>query len=122
MGVFGSLVILLYGALAGSNEELFWNLFACSAVMFLLPYAGMVLSFARMRMVDAERERPYRMPVNRATAIVLAGYCAICIGISAIFLMYTPGTGFNWPVTIGVVIVMLLGEITIRTSELRRKD
>lgn len=117
MGVVGSLVILLYGALAGSNEELFWNLFACSAVMFLLPYAGMVLAFARMRMVDPDRKRPYRMPVGNRTGVVLAAYCAICIGISAVFLMYTPGEGFNWPVTIGVIIVMSLGEVTIRTSE-----
>ncbi|MDH3621388.1 MAG: APC family permease [Gammaproteobacteria bacterium] len=117
MGVFGSLVILLYGALAGSNEELFWNLFACSAVMFLLPYAGMVLSFARMRMVDPDRERPYRMPVGNRTGVTLAAYCAICIGISAVFLMYTPGEGFNWPVTIGVLVVMALGEVTIRLSE-----
>lgn len=122
MGVFGSLVILLYGALAGSNEELFWNLFACSAVMFLLPYAGMVLSFARMRMADPDKKRPYRVPVNKGTAIVLAAYCAICIGISAVFLMYTPGIGFNWPVTIGVIIVMALGEITIRSSEQHRND
>lgn len=117
MGVFGSLVILLYGALAGSNEELFWNLFACSAVMFLLPYAGMVLSFARMRITDSGRDRPYRVPVGNRTAVVLAGYCAICIVISAVFLMYTPGEGFNWPVTIGVIIVLGLGEITIRASE-----
>ncbi len=119
MGVFGSLVILLYGALAGSNEELFWNLFACSAVMFLLPYAGMVLSFARMRLVDPHRVRPYRMPVSNGVAVALAGYCAVCIGISAVFLMYTPGVGFNWPVTIGVILVMALGEITIRSSEQR---
>jgi len=117
MAVFGSLVILLYGALAGSNEELFWNLFACSAVIFLLPYAGMVLAFARMRVVDPGRERPYRMPVNDASAVVLAGYCAFCILIAAVFLMYTPVDGFNWPVTVGVVIVLTLGEITIRGSE-----
>ncbi len=117
MGVVGSLVILLYGALAGSNEELFWNLFACSAVMFLLPYVGMVLSFARMRVADPDRERPYRMPVGKRTAVTLASYCALCIGLSALFLMYTPGEGFNWPVTIGVLVVMTLGEITIRLSE-----
>jgi len=119
MGVFGSIIILLYGALAGSNEELFWNLFACSAVMFLLPYAGMVLSFARMRMVDADKVRPYKMPVSNSIAVVLAIYCAFCIFISAVFLMYTPADGFNWPVTIGVLVVLALGEITIRTSELR---
>ena len=119
MGVFGSVIILLYGALAGSNEELFWNLFACSAVMFLLPYAGMVLSFARMRMVDADKVRPYKMPVSNGIAVALAIYCAFCIFTSAVFLMYTPADGFNWPVTIGVLVVLALGEITIRTSELR---
>jgi len=122
MGVFGSLIILLYGALAVSNEELFWNLFACSAVMFLLPYAGMVLAFARMRLVDPDKERAYRVPVGKNTAVVLAVYCAICIVISALFLMYTPADGFNWPVTFGVVVVLLLGEITIRLSEKRLID
>ena len=57
------------------------------------------------------------MPVGNRTGVVLAAYCAFCIGISAVFLMYTPGEGFNWPVTIGVIIVMSLGEVTIRTSE-----
>ena len=120
MGVFGSLVILLYGALAGSNEELFWNLFACSAVMFLLPYAGMVLSFAQMRVIDPDKRRPYRMPVGRTSAIGLSGYCASAIGLSILLLCYAPdadGWPINWPVTIGVVVVLGLGELTIRTSE-----
>ncbi len=133
MGVFGSLVILLYGALAGSNEELFWNLFACSAVMFLLPYAGMVLSFARMRVTDPGRERPYRMPVGKGTAVALSAYCTATILISVLLLGYAPDREYaftitwpieytvdwpiNWPVTVGVVVVLLLGEITIRSSE-----
>ncbi len=117
MGCFGSLVILLYGALAGSNEELFWNLFACSAVMFLLPYAGMVIAFARMRVADPDRPRPYRVPVSRSVAVTLSAYCALCILGAAAVLMYTPVDGFNMPVTIGVIVVLTLGEITIRLSE-----
>jgi amino acid transporter len=122
MGVFGSFVILLYGALAASNEDLFWNLFACSAVMFLLPYVGMVLAFARMRVVDPDRTRPYKVPVNMPMSIALAFYCAVCVGFSILFLMYTPADGLNLEVTVGVIIVLVLGEITIRTSEEHRQD
>ncbi|MBT8101552.1 MAG: APC family permease, partial [Gammaproteobacteria bacterium] len=116
-GVVGTLVIVLYGALSGSNEELFWSLFACSAVIFLLPYAGMVLAFARMRMVDSQKHRPYRVPLPNGLAIPLAAYCAVVLLISASLLMYAPASGFDWPVLIGVAVVVTIGEIVIRTSE-----
>ena len=116
-GVIGSAVILLYGTLSTSNEELFWSLFACSAVIFLFPYAGMVLAFARMRIKEPGRDRPYRLPLPDKPALVVAGYCALVILVSAALLMYRPGLGFDWPVTIGVLIVFLAGEITIRSSE-----
>ena len=118
-GVVGSGVILLYGSLSGNNEELFWSLFACSAVIFLLPYAGMVLAFARMRLTDAGRPRPYRMPLPTALAVPVAIYCAAVVLMSAALLIYVPGDGFDWPVTIGVLVVIAAGEITIRTSEMR---
>lgn len=116
-GVVGSAVILLYGTLSQSNEELFWSLFACSAVIFLLPYAAMVLAFARMRLKDPERPRPYRLPLPDAIAVPVAAYCALVILISAALLMYAPGSGFDWPVTIGVLVVFAIGEFTIRLSE-----
>lgn len=116
-GVVGTFVIVLYGALSGSNEELFWSLFACSAVIFLLPYAGMVLAFARMRVADPDKPRPYRLPLPDFLAVPMAWYCAIVLLISASLLMYAPASGFDWPVTIGVIVVIAIGEIVIRTSE-----
>lgn len=118
-GVVGSSVILLYGSLSGSNEELFWSLFACSAVIFLLPYAGMVLAFARMRLVDRDRPRPYRVPLPNVVAIPVAAYCAAVILISAALLIYVPGDGFDVAVSAGVLVVIGIGEITIRVSEYR---
>jgi hypothetical protein len=40
----------------------FWSLFAFSAVIFLLPYEGMLLAFVKMRIVDADHHRPFRVP------------------------------------------------------------
>lgn len=120
MGIVSTLVLVLYGTLAGSNEDLFWSLFACSAVIFLLPYAGMLLAFAHMRRIDADRPRPYRVPVSDRVAAVMAGYCAFIVIAAAVLLMVAPGSGIDWPVTIGVIITFVLGELVIRYSESRR--
>ena len=120
MGIVSSLVIVLYGALARTNEDLFWSLFACSAVIFLLPYVGMLLAFAHMRHIDPDRERPYRMPVSDGVARVIAGYCACVVAAAAFLLMYAPGSGIDWPVTIGVAVTFAIGELVIRYSEARR--
>ena len=62
MGAVATVVLLIYGAIAGSNEDLFWSLFAASAVLFMLPYIGVVAAFYRARLVDGARHRPFRVP------------------------------------------------------------
>ncbi len=120
MGLVSTLVIVLYGALARSNEDLFWSLFACSAVIFLLPYVGMLFAFAHMRRIDPERPRPYRVPLSDGVARLMAAYCACIVIIAAALLMAAPGSGIDWPVASGVIVVFLIGELVIRYSESRR--
>jgi amino acid transporter len=120
MGIVSTLVLILYGALARNSEGLFWSLFACSAVIFLLPYAGMLLAFARMRRIDPDRPRPYRVPVSNRVATIMAGYCALIVVAAALLLMVAPGSGFDWPVTIGVAVTFAVGELVIRYAESRR--
>ena len=61
MGLFSTSILILYGTLAGSGEELFWSLFAFSALIFLLPYLGLMLAFVRARTRDGTRPRPFRL-------------------------------------------------------------
>ena len=68
MGIVSTICLVLYGFMSGSNEDLFWSLFAFSAVIFLLPYQGMMLTFLKMRRVDADHPRPYRVPGGFAVA------------------------------------------------------
>ena len=84
MGAVSTVVLVLYGFLAGSNEDLFWSLFAFSAVIFLLPYQGMFLAFIKMRLIDPDHPRPYRVPGGIGTGLdMLCGschfYCVVCI-------------------------------------------
>jgi len=121
MGVVSTLVLVLYGLLAGSNEDLFWSLFAFSAVIFLLPYQGMFLAFVKMRRVDPDHHRPYRVPGGMGTARLLAWICFSVLAISIVLFLYTPAEGVQLPVLVGVLITLAIGEAVIRLSENHKK-
>ena len=120
MGMVSTVVLLMYGFMSGSNEDLFWSLFAFSAVIFLLPYEGMLLTFVKMRVVDADHPRPYRVPGGLGAARLAAWTCFAVLGLSIVLFMYTPGEGLELPVLIGVVITLVIGEFVIRFSENHR--
>ena len=120
MGVVSTIVLVLYGFMSGSNEDLFWSLFAFSAVIFLLPYEGMLLTFVKMRVVDPDHPRPYRVPGGLGAARLAAWTCIAVLGLSIVLFMYTPGEGLEWPVLFGVVVTLLIGEFVIRFSENHR--
>jgi amino acid transporter len=120
MGVVSSLVLILYGLLAGSNEDLFWSLFAFSAVIFLLPYQGMLLTFMRLRIRDPDHPRPYAVPGGLVLARLCACLCIGVLGLAIVLFMYTPGSGLEWPVLIGVVTTLIIGEVVIRFAENHR--
>lgn len=121
MGVVSTLVLLMYGLMSGSNEELFWSLFAFSAVIFLLPYEGMMLSFLRMRACDAEHPRPYRVPGGPLMAQLAAYACITILALAILLFIYIPDSGIAWEVLCGVIITLTIGEVVIRFSEKHRQ-
>lgn len=120
MGVVCTLLLLVYGRLATSNEDLFWALFAFSAVIFLSPYAVMCLAFYRLRKSDAQRARPFRAPGGDAGAFVLTALCVGSLTGAILLLFYVPGDGFQWGTIWGVAGALLLGEILVAVAGLRR--
>ncbi len=120
MGIVGTTILLVYGVLVTTNADLFWSLFAFSAVIFLLPYIGLVLAFREMRRRDADRERPFRVPGGPVVANLMSLVCAAILAIAIFFFVYTPEAGMQWPVFIGAAAVLLLGEVVIRYAEAHR--
>jgi len=121
MGLVSTVVLVLYGLMSGSNEDLFWSLFAFSAVIFLLPYEGMLMTFVKMRITDPDHPRPYRVPGGLGAARAAAWICFAVLALSIVLFMYTPGEGMEWPVLAGVIITLAIGEVVIRFSENHKK-
>ncbi|MBT8083249.1 MAG: APC family permease [Gammaproteobacteria bacterium] len=117
MGIITTLILLGYGLLATSNEDLFWNLFASSAVLFLLPYLGAIGSFLYMRKADADRPRPFRVPGGMPVATTMTVVCIGLLLMTILLFMYVPGEGFNLLVVSVAIGSILVGEAMMRLAE-----
>lgn len=122
MGAVSTILLILYGFFAGTNEDLFWSLFAFSAVIFLLPYLGMFFAFIRLRIIDSEHERPFKVPGGLLFARICAYVCALTLALCIVLFIYSPEDGFQHLVFWGALITLAIGEIVIRIAEKTSKE
>jgi amino acid transporter len=120
-GVVSTAVIVLYGFLASSAEDLFWTLFAFSSIVFLLPYLLMFAAFLKLRRVDAALPRPYRVPGGNGVARVLAGLCMLFVVQAVVLFVWVPGEEFDSTQALaivgGVIATIIVGEVLIRRAQ-----
>lgn len=114
-GIVSTVVMVVYGFMAGSAEDLFWTLFAFSSMVFLLPYLALFPAFLKLRKIDAKAERPYKVPGGKVFTTILAVICELFIIQAVVFFVYVPGQPMDWayagPVLIGVVLTLIVGEV-----------
>ena len=116
-GIISTAVIVLYGLMAVSAEELFWTLFAFSSIIFLMPYLALFPAFLKLRRSEPGTPRPYRVPGGTGFAGLLAVICELFILQAIVFFVWVPGQPVDWayaaPVLVGVVITLLVGEVLL---------
>lgn len=122
-GVTSTVVIALYGLMAGSAEDLFWTLFAFSSIVFLLPYLLMFAAFIALRRQDAAQERPYRVPGGQVGAWLAVILCSVFIVQAIVLFIWVPGAEQSLQKTtaivVGVLLTLLAGEWLIRRARKR---
>jgi amino acid transporter len=120
-GGVSTVVIIGYGFLAGSAEDLFWTLYSFSSIVFLLPYLLMFAAFVSLRRSDALRPRPYRVPGGSGLAWTFAILCSIFIIQAIILFVWVPGeehlTGKTYSILGGVALTLVLGEWLIARAQ-----
>lgn len=117
-GIVSSGVLVIYGLMATTAEDLFWSLFAFSSIVFLMPYLALFPAFLKLRRTDANRPRPYRVPGNHLTAILMTIVCVLFIVQAIVFFIWVPGEPVDWnyaiPVLAGVAVTLVIGEFLIK--------
>mgnify|MGYP000865150041 FL=1 len=105
---------ILFALTNGAVDDLFWNLFAFSSVIFLLPYIVLMQVFAKLRKSDPDAVRPYRVPGGPALTWVIAWVPTVLLIAATVFFVVNP-FDFSAEVTgsilIGLVVTVVIQEI-----------
>lgn len=116
-GLVSTLVFICYGMVAATSEELFWSMFAFSSIIFLLPYAILFPVFIKLRKIDKDIERPYKVPGSPWFVNLIAIIAELFVIQSIVFFIWVPGQPIDWgfavPVLIGTIITLAVGEIIV---------
>lgn len=119
-GLVTTVVIIVYGLMAADAEDLFWTLFAFSSVVFLICYLFMFAAFLRLRAIDGDRPRAYRVPGGAAGAWILTLLCIAFIVQAIVFFIYTPGEfdiKYAGTIIAGVIVAVIVGELLISRAK-----
>ena len=114
-GVVASIVVIAAPFIP--NEDLFWSFFALNLVMFLMSYVPVFPAFYKMRKIDPDRERPFK--VGGSDLVLKLYYVAlpmilliVSIIFTAIPLSFDAETlAATLPITIGAIVFIIIGEI-----------
>ncbi len=110
-GVVASLVVVIAPFLP--NQDLFWAFFSLNLVMFLLSYVPVFPAFYRLRKIDPDTPRPFKVggKDNFLKLLVLLPMVIILISLvfTALPLSAQELTG-KLPITIGSIICIAIGE------------
>lgn len=116
LGIASTVILILYGMMAGNNEDLFWDLFAFSGVIFMIPYVAMALAFIKLRETHADTPRPYKVMGGDRVAKILAIICSLILLGAITLFIYDPVEGLQLTVFIGTVVLLIVGEICIKVA------
>jgi amino acid transporter len=102
------------------SAQLFWDFFALNLVMLLLSYVPLFPAFLKLRSLDPDTTRPYRVPGGRVL-LTLIGYVPLFMILAALFFTVIPLNGGEvagkLPLTIGSLIAILSGEVVSRRAK-----
>ena len=119
-------LLLLYGRLAETSDDLFWTLTAFASILFLLPYVGLFATFIALRRRNGRRPGAYAIPGPSWLALLLASAAALFVVQAILLFVWVPGESFDGafalPVVGGVVATVAAGERLIGKAEAEGRD
>ena len=121
-GIVATIVVIL-GIFLG-DSDLFWAFFALNLVSFLASYVMMFPSFLKLRKLDPDTPRVFKVPGSDLTLKVLAYVPMLLIIVSIIFtavpLSFDAETlAATLPITIGFAICLVIGELIIVAKKIK---
>lgn len=124
-GLLASAIVII-GALL-PESDLFWSFFALNLVMLLVSYVVMFPAFLKLRKIDGDTERPFRVPGGRGMLRVITYVPMVLLIISIIFTAVPFSLDYETlaevlPITVGTIVSLIIGEIIIHALKIPKNS
>lgn len=98
------------------NQDIFWAFFSLNVVALILSYALMFPAFWKLRKIDPNHERPFKVPGGKVMINLFTWVPEALIIISALLTILPTGKAdfsSKMPVLIGTIITLVIGELVV---------
>lgn len=121
-------IICVFGVimtLAAPESELFWTFFALNLILLLMSYLPIFPGFLKLRKVDPQAERPFKVPGSTPVLIITALTPMLLILISIVFCAVPLSSDPEilasvLPITVGAILCIAIGEVLTLIREKNR--
>lgn len=106
------------------NQDIFWAFFSLNVVTLILSYALMFPAFWKLRKIDPDHERPFKVPGGKVMINLFTWIPEILIIISVLLTILPTGKAdfdSKMPVLIGTIIALIVGEIMVHVAQQAKK-
>ncbi|MBL1226986.1 APC family permease [Enterococcus sp. BWR-S5] len=122
-GIVASIVVVIAPILP--NQDLFWAFFSLNLVMFLLSYVPVFPAFYKLRKIDPDTPRPFKVGGSDTFLKVLVVVPMVMIIISLIFTAVplqfdAESLNEQLPITIGTIVFIIIGEAIIIIKKIKK--
>lgn len=122
-GIVATFIVVIAPLLP--NQDLFWSFFSLNLVLFLLSYIPVFPAFYKLRKIDPDQPRPFKVSGSSSMLKVYMVLPMIIIIISLIFtavpLQYDKASlTEQLPITIGAIIFIIIGELIIKVKKIQK--
>ncbi len=113
-GIVASVLVVVAPFLP--SQDLFWSFFALNVVTLLMSYIPVFPAFLRLRKIDPDRERPFKVSGGNFKLRLMVVAPLILLIISIVLSCVPLNTSADElsakiPLTVGVIIAIVVGEI-----------
>nr|WP_056943845.1 APC family permease [Levilactobacillus namurensis] len=119
-GLLASSAVLL--APLFPNPDIFWSFFSLNIIALLLSYTMLFPAFHKLRRIDSQRQRPFRVPGGRLMINLMTWIPEVLLILAIIFSVLptsfsTAAITAKLPLWIGIVLAVIIGELVVRWTE-----
>lgn len=124
-GIVASILILISHFIP--NNDIFWNFFALNMITLLLSYVFIFPSFLKLRKIDKDKERPFKVPGNSVFIKFISYIPMVILIVSIIFSAVPLSTSADElenkiPILVGTITALAIGELLAIASNKKHRN